>query len=92
MFKVLFTVGVVAGVWFLLKDRNKPAVTVFGRFGRALGAAYQAMSASARERQGDVDPVSDGQAAPKGQAVELRPCPRCGAYVAVGTACTCTSK
>ncbi|TAL01397.1 MAG: hypothetical protein EPO08_10380 [Rhodospirillaceae bacterium] len=98
MLKLLFTVAVVAGVWFLFKDRRGDTPNTFGRtlgrFGRALDAARQAMAASAQDRQTPSEkPASRAETpVPRGQAVELRPCPRCGTYVAVGTACVCTRK
>jgi len=106
--KILFTVAVIAGVWYLFKDRDGGAAKSsgnsfgggIGRFGRALSAAGRAMADSAKDRQaGPGRPVEREPAAARaeppvaqGQALELRPCPRCGTYVAVGTACTCAGK
>jgi hypothetical protein len=85
VFKILFTAAVVAVVWFAFKGRSRITDRTANRAGRAFGAARRAMAESAKSRK---EP-SAAEASKDLVAVELKPCPRCGTYIAVGTACTC---
>jgi hypothetical protein len=73
MFKIIFTIGIVYVIWWAFKFRTK------------IGAAYKEVQAEkARERGETLRPKA-------GQPVvqDLAPCPKCGAYVAVGSLCSC---
>ena len=74
IFKFLLTGLVVLVVWWIVKFRGRMSV---------LKAAVQAAKKV----------MDDEKAAPKshktGIPVTLAPCPKCGTYIAAGTACTC---
>jgi hypothetical protein len=85
VFKVLFTAAVVAVAWFAFKGRRRVTDGTAYRFGRAFRAARRAMDESAKSRKTAEEPKSS-------VPIELKPCPRCGTYIAAGTACTCTKQ
>jgi hypothetical protein len=91
--KLLLTAGVIVAVWLLFFKRRQPAVgNGFVRWGGALGKAVRAMADSAHARK---ETQKAGAPAPESRqgipaTVDLKPCPKCGAYVADGTAHACT--
>jgi hypothetical protein len=86
--KLLFTAAIVGGVWYLFKGKTQVSHRTMSKLGRAFGAARRAMSESAdNRRETEQGPP---QQPPKSKLpVELKPCPRCGTYIAVGMTCTC---
>ncbi len=88
MLKLLFTIAVVVAVWFVLKGRSRTTDGTAHRLGKAFGAARRAFDESAQARH-EPKPVAEPE--PKtGVPVELKPCPRCGTYIAEGQKCSCT--
>ena len=77
MLKLILTIGVVYVVWFSFKHwaRIQAAYKeVQDEKARAAGARM-----GPQGKQGSRQPVVQ----------DLVPCPKCGAYVAAGTACSC---
>src|SRR5262249_7388454 len=73
MFKALLTIGIVYAIWYGYKFRAR------------IAAAYEEVQAEkAREAQ-----AARAAKARELAAQELLPCPKCGAYVAVGAHCAC---
>ena len=71
--KFLLTILIVYVVWFAFKHRTR------------IAAAHRAvMEQKAREEQ-----ATRRSRSREVVAQDLVPCPRCGAYIAAGTACTC---
>jgi ribosomal protein L32 len=73
IFKVLLTVVVVLVVWWVVKFRGRISVL------------KAAMHAARKMAKGEKAAATGARAVP----VALVPCPKCGTYIAAGTACTC---
>ncbi len=73
MFKVIFTVLVVYVVWFSFKNWAR------------IQSAYKEVQ-DAKDREAGIAPKSKSR---QPVVQDLVPCPKCGAYVASGTACSC---
>ncbi len=89
MLKLLLTIAVIAAAWYFFKSRKRITREKATKFGRALEAARDAMADSARARNAG-DTASETPKSGSQVAVDLKPCPKCGAYVAEGTTCSCT--
>jgi hypothetical protein len=86
--KLLLTVGVIVAVWLMFFKGRRPTMgNGFVRWGGALGKAVRAMAQSAQDRK--AAPPAPTPAPSASATVELRPCPKCGAYVAEGAAHAC---
>lgn len=73
MFKVIFTVLVVYVIWFSFKNWAR------------IQAAYKEV-----QDEKDREAGANIKAKPRQPVVQdLVPCPKCGAYVAAGTTCSC---
>jgi hypothetical protein len=93
--KLLLTLAVIVAVWYAFKSQKRANQRSATKLGRAVDAARQAMAESARAREDgarDVGGTAAGGSKPGSSSppVDLHPCPKCGAYVAVGTACSCS--
>ncbi|MBX7200167.1 MAG: hypothetical protein K1X51_12435 [Rhodospirillaceae bacterium] len=73
MLKLLFTIGLVYVVWFSFKN-----------WARIQSAYKEVQDEKARQAGAHVKPKSRQPV-----VQDLVPCPKCGAYVAAGTACSC---
>lgn len=73
MLKLIFTIGVVYVIWFSFKN-----------WARIQSAYKEVQDEKAREAGANI------KSKPRQPVVQdLVPCPKCGAYVAAGTACSC---
>jgi hypothetical protein len=72
--KVLFTILIIVAIWKGISLVNRLASERKAALKRRAGAARSAAGASHAQRRGTVD---------------LRPCPRCGAYVDARAGCPC---
>ena len=78
MFKIIFTIGIVYVIWWAFKFRTR------------IAAAYKEVQDEKAREQGATMNAETGK--PKAGAPvvqDLLPCPKCGAYVAAGSACSC---
>ncbi len=73
MFKVLFTVAMVYGVWFVFKHWNR------------ITAAHKVVMDEKRREAAD----QAARAPRTPVAQDLVPCPKCGSYIAAGSPCSC---
>ena len=73
MLKLLFTIGLVYVVWFSFKNWAR------------IQNAYKEVQ-DEKARQAGVAPKPKSR---QPVVQDLVPCPKCGAYVAAGTACSC---
>ncbi len=72
--KIIFTVGVIYAVFFIYKYR------------RRIAAAHKhVMDEKAKAAAGAAPARKPGMPV----AQDLVPCPKCGSYIAAGTACSC---
>lgn len=84
LFKLIFTLGAIYVVWFAFKYRariaaaHKSVMEEKAASAARANAAARAAAASAATR-------------PPGTPIaqDLLPCPKCGAYIAAGAACSC---
>ncbi len=77
MFKLIFTVLVVYVIWFSFKNWAR------------IQAAYKEVQ-DEKDRAAGIAPQGKSKSKPRQPVVQdLVPCPKCGAYVAAGTACSC---
>ncbi len=81
LLKLLLTIGLIYAVWFAFKNRTR------------IAAAHKTVvDDKAREAaQARTQAAAEAAARPPGMPVaqDLLPCPKCGAYIAVGTTCSC---
>lgn len=79
--KLVFTVLVIYAVWFIFKYRAR------------IAAAHRSVMADKAKEQNSAQARADADAATRKPgtplAQDLVPCPKCGAYIAAGTACSC---
>ena len=73
MLKIIFTVGIVYVIWWAFKFRTR------------IAAAYKEVQDEKAREQGASVKSEAGQPVVQ----DLAPCPKCGAYVAVGSPCSC---
>ncbi|MDH3658445.1 MAG: hypothetical protein OEU92_00220 [Alphaproteobacteria bacterium] len=73
--KILFTIAVVVAIW--------KAFSMISRLSKSSGGGVPRPGKTSDHRQ------PDRPAEPK--AVEMKPCPRCGAYVDPRQGCTCST-
>ena len=71
--KILFTILIIVAIW--------KGITLLNRLASERKAALK--------RQADAAKRAEGPRAERSRTVELRPCPRCGAYVDPRDGCPC---
>ncbi len=71
--KIAFTVAVIYAVWYFFKYRLR------------IAAAHKAMMAERARAAAEAAARNPGTPL----AQDLVPCPKCGSYIAAGTACAC---
>jgi len=75
LLKILLTLLVILVIWWVVKFRNRVST-----------------QKAAKKLADDAKAASQKASAEKtGVPVELRPCPKCGTFVAVGQPCTCAA-
>ena len=83
--KILFTALVVVVVWWMFK-------TIQRRHSQMTGTPRESVSERAARSVRDAVRATmekRGEGGSSGPVEDLEPCPKCGAYVAKGTKCSC---